>query len=67
MTDYAKGIYVKERTFEDGNSVINLSFDVTAFMDNPINNDRYINITIKRGKESGKLYAVNDEYYQRKK
>lgn len=67
MTDYAKGIYVKERTFEDGNSVINLSFDVTVFYDNPINNDRYINITLKRGKESGKLYAVNNEFYQKEK
>jgi hypothetical protein len=65
MTEFAKGVTVKERTFEDGGSVINLSFDVTEFYDNPINNDRWINLTLKRGKESGKLYAVNNEYYQR--
>lgn len=67
MTDYAKGIYVKERIFEDGGSVINLSIDITEFYDNPINNDKWINLTIKRGKESGKLYAINNEFYQKEK
>ena len=65
--EYAKGIYIKERTFDNGGSVINLSFDVTEFYNNPINNDKWINLTLKRGKESGKLYAVNDEYYQKEK
>jgi hypothetical protein len=34
-------------------------------MENPINNDRFINLTLKRGKESGKLYAINNEFYQK--
>lgn len=65
MADFVKGINIKEKVFEGGNSIINMSIDVSQVMENPINNDRYINITIKRGKESGKLYAINNEYYQK--
>mgnify|MGYP007092184405 CR=1 FL=1 len=43
--EFAKGVSVKERTFVDGGSVINISIDLTSFMDNPVNNDRYINLT----------------------
>ena len=64
MADFAKGITIKEKTFDNG-SIINMSIDVTQVMENPINNDKYINITIKRGKESGKLYAINNEFYQK--
>lgn len=64
MADFAKGITIKEKTFDNG-SIINMSIDVTQVMENPINNDRYINITIKRGKESGKLYAINNEFFQK--
>ena len=64
MADFAKGITIKEKTFDNG-SIINMSIDVSQVMENPINNDRYINITIKRGKESGKLYAINNEFYQK--
>ena len=65
MADFAKGITIKEKVFESGTSIINMSIYVTQVMENPINNDRYINITIKRGKESGKLYATNNEFYQK--
>ena len=65
MADFAKGITIKEKVFESGTSIINLSIDVTQVMENPINNDRFINLTIKRGKESGKLYAINNEFYQK--
>ena len=65
MADFAKGITIKEKVFESGTSIINMSIDVTQVMDNPINNDRFINLTIKRGKESGKLYAINNEFYQK--
>ena len=65
MADFAKGITIKEKVFESGNSIINMSIDVTQVMENPINNDRFINLTIKRGKESGKLYAINNEFYQK--
>lgn len=64
--EFAKGVSVKERTFENGGSVINISIDIVPFMENPINKERFINLTLKRGKESGKLYAVNDDYYLRK-
>ena len=63
--EFAKGIKIREKTFENGGTVINLSFDVTTFFDNPINDDRWINLKLLRGKYSGKLYAVNDEYYQK--
>lgn len=63
--EFAKGVKVREKKFSDGNSVINLSFDIAEFMNNPINDDRWINIKLQRGKESGKLYAVNDEFYQK--
>lgn len=65
MADFVKGIKIKEKVFESGSSIINMSIDVLQIMENPINNDRYINITIKRGKESGKLYAINNEFYQK--
>ena len=65
MADFAKGINIKEKTFDNGNSIINISIDVSQIMENPINNDRFINLTIKRGKESGKLYAINNEFYQK--
>ena len=65
--EFAKGIKIREKTFENGGTVINLSFDVTTFFDNPINDDRWINLKLLRGKDSGKLYAVNDEYYQKER
>ena len=65
MADFVKGIKINEKVFESGSSIINMSIDVSQIMENPINNDRYINITIKRGKESGKLYAINNEFYQK--
>ena len=65
MTEFAKGVSVKERSFENSGSVINISINVEEFMLNPINDDKWINLTLKRGKESGKLYAVNNEYYQK--
>jgi hypothetical protein len=63
--EFAKGVSVKERNFENGGSVINITINLEEFMSNPINQDKYINLTLKRGKESGKLYAVNNDYYQK--
>ena len=65
--EFAKGVSVKERNFDNGGSVINISINLEEFMQNPVNNDKYINLTLKRGKESGKLYAVNNEYYRKEK
>lgn len=65
--EFAKGVTVRERTFDNGGSVINISINIEEFMENPINEDKWINLTLKRGKESGKLYAVNNEYYQKEK
>lgn len=64
--EFAKGIKITEKKFDDGNAITNITIDVTQIMENPINNDRFINLTIRRGKESGKLYVVNNEYYQKK-
>lgn len=65
--EFVKGVSVKERNFDNGGSVINISINLEEFMLNPVNNDKYINLTLKRGKESGKLYAINNEYYQKEK
>jgi hypothetical protein len=65
MADFAKGINIKEKTFDNGNSIINISINVEQIFDNPINNEKYVNITLKRGKESGKLYAINNEFFQK--
>jgi hypothetical protein len=43
-----------------------MSLDMSQLMENPINNDRFINVTIKRSKKSEKLYAVINEYYSKK-
>ena len=65
MADFAKGISIKEKTFDNGNSIINISINVEQIFENPINNEKYVNITLKRGKESGKLYAINNEFFQK--
>ena len=65
--EFAKGVKIRERQFDNGGNVINISIDLNEFMSNPINDDRYINLTLKRGKESGKLYAVNNDYYSKEK
>jgi hypothetical protein len=65
MADFAKGINIKEKTFDNGNSIINISINVEQIFENPINNEKYVNITLKRGKESGKLYAINNEFFQK--
>ena len=39
---------------------------MSQIMENPINNDRFINVTIKRSKKNEKLYAVINEYYSKK-
>lgn len=65
MADFAKGINIKEKVFDNGNSIINISINVEQIFENPINNEKYVNITLKRGKESGKLYAINNEFYQK--
>ena len=65
MADFAKGINIKEKVFDNGNSIINISINVEQIFENPINNEKYVNITLKRGKESGKLYAINNEFFQK--
>ena len=66
MADFAKGINIKEKVFDNGNSIINISINVEQIFENPINNEKYVNITLKRCKESGKLYAINNEFFQKK-
>ena len=64
--EFAKGIKLNEKRFDNGDAIVNMSIDVSQIMDNPINNDRFINVTIKRSKKSEKLYAVINEYYSKK-
>jgi hypothetical protein len=64
--EFAKGIKLNEKRFENGDAIVNMSLDVSQIMENPINNDRFINVTIKRSKKNDKLYAVINEYYSKK-
>ena len=64
--EFAKGIKLNEKRFDNGDAIVNMSIDVSQVMENPINNDRFINVTIKRSKKSEKLYAVINEYYSKK-
>jgi hypothetical protein len=63
--EFAKGIKLNEKRFENGDAIVNMSIDVSQIMENPINNDRFINVTIKRSKKNDKLYAVINEYYSK--
>ena len=64
--EFAKGIKLNEKRFDNGDAIVNMSLDVSQLMENPINNDRFINVTIKRSKKNEKLYAVINEYYSKK-
>jgi hypothetical protein len=64
--EFAKGIKLNEKRFENGDAIVNMSLDMSQLMENPINNDRFINVTIKRSKKTEKLYAVINEYYSKK-
>lgn len=63
--DYTKGISFKEKTGKYGKFTI-MGINLEEFAKNPINERGYINVILKRSKE-GKLYAVNDTYYDRVK
>ena len=64
--EFAKGIKLNEKRFDNGDAIVNMSLDMSQLMENPINNDRFINVTIKRSKKTEKLYAVINEYYSKK-
>jgi hypothetical protein len=64
--EFAKGIKLNEKRFDNGDAIVNMSIDVSQIMENPINNDKFINVTIKRSKKNEKLYAVINEYYSKK-
>ena len=64
--EFAKGIKLNEKKFDNGDAIVNMSIDMSQIMENPINNDRFINVTIKRSKKNDKLYAVINEYYSKK-
>ena len=64
--EFAKGIKLNEKKFDNGDAIVNMSIDMSQIMENPINNDRFINVTIKRSKKNDKLYAVINEYYTKK-
>ena len=64
--EFAKGIKLNEKRFDNGDAIVNMSIDLQQLYENPINNDRFINVTIKRSKKNEKLYAVINEYYSKK-
>ena len=64
--EFAKGIKLNEKRFDNGDAIVNMSIDLQQLYENPINNERFINVTIKRSKKNEKLYAVINEYYSKK-
>ena len=54
--DFAKGLTVKVQKTKFGD-IIKVGINVEAVMENPINEQGFINVEIKKAK-SGKLYAV---------
>ena len=54
--DFAKGLTVKVQETKFGD-IIKVGINVEAIMENPINEQGFINVEIKKAK-SGKLYAV---------
>jgi hypothetical protein len=64
--EFAKGIKLNEKKFDNGDAIVNMSIDLQQLYENPINNERFINVTIKRSKKNEKLYAVINEYYSKK-
>ena len=54
--DFAKGLTVKVQETKFGD-IIKVGINVEAVMENPINEQGFINVEIKKAK-SGKLYAV---------
>ena len=64
--EFAKGIKLNEKKFDNGDAIVNMSIDLQLLYENPINNERFINVTIKRSKKNEKLYAVINEYYSKK-
>lgn len=62
----AKGMRVREKVFDNGESAINLTIDLTQIGLNPIYKDKFVKIKLVRGKKAGMLYPTNDKYYQDK-
>lgn len=54
--DFAKGLTVKVQETKFGD-IIKVGINVESVMENPINEQGFINVEIKKAK-SGKLYAV---------
>lgn len=62
MTDFIKGMFVKEKTFNNGGKILKLAINMNDFYENNPTNDRgYLNIDIKWSKD-GKPYAVLNDY-----
>ena len=64
--EFAKGVSVKEVTTKYG-SILKIGINVEKFYENPQTETGYINLDILKGKESGKPYAVINNYKHDKK
>jgi len=58
---FVKGFNVKEKETKYG-SIIKIGINLQDFKENNFNEKGWLNIDLKRGKESNKLYAEVDTY-----
>lgn len=66
MVRYVNGMYLDRRDFNNGSFILKGSIDMTKFYEqNPTNEKGYCNFEIKFAKETGKPYAVINEYYHK--
>lgn len=59
--EFAKGINVKTVKFDNGGEIIKLGINIKKIQENNIEGD-WLNIDIKKGKESGEWYQCINEY-----
>ena len=64
--EFAKGVSVKEVATKYG-SILKIGINVEKFYENPQTETGFVNIDILKGKESGKPYAVINNFKPDKK
>lgn len=58
---FVKGFIIKEKETKYG-TIIKIAINLEALKENEFNEKGWLNIDLKRGKESNKLYAEIDNY-----
>ncbi len=62
--EFAKGIFVREFA---GGEIINISINVEQFYENPMNENGYISVDIRKSKKNGKRFCTLNTWKPDKK